>query len=108
MSMTVYKEEYTDHVWNTDRVFSHALNTVNKMRTGSQKPPSATRLKLYGLYKQAMGMPPLHHSASIAILTYTEGDVDGIMERPEEGGDELQHEREKWYYLSSTRQIANN
>jgi hypothetical protein len=38
-----------------DRVFSHALNTVNKIRTGSQKPPSATRLKLYGLYKQAMG-----------------------------------------------------
>ena len=41
-------------VWK-DRVFSHALNTVNKIRTGSQKPPSATRLKLYGLYKQAMG-----------------------------------------------------
>lgn len=38
-----------------DRVFSHALNTVNKIRTGSQKPPSATRLQLYGLYKQAMG-----------------------------------------------------
>jgi acyl-CoA-binding protein len=38
-----------------DRVFSHALNTVNKIRTGSQKPPSATRLRLYGLYKQAMG-----------------------------------------------------
>ncbi|CAN9227224.1 unnamed protein product [Alternaria alternata] len=37
-----------------DRVFSHALNTVNKIRTGSQKPPSATRLRLYGLYKQAM------------------------------------------------------
>jgi hypothetical protein len=40
-----------------DRVFSHALNTVNKIRTGSQKPPSATRLRLYGLYKQAMGTP---------------------------------------------------
>lgn len=40
---------------NTDRVFSHALNTVNKIRTGSQKPPSAIRLRLYGLYKQAMG-----------------------------------------------------
>lgn len=39
-----------------DRVFSHALNTVNKIRTGSQKPPSAIRLRLYGLYKQAMGM----------------------------------------------------
>jgi acyl-CoA-binding protein len=40
---------------STDRVFSHALNTVNKIRTGSQKPPSVTRLRLYGLYKQAMG-----------------------------------------------------
>lgn len=40
---------------NVDRVFSHALNTVNKIRTGSQKPPSAIRLRLYGLYKQAMG-----------------------------------------------------
>lgn len=43
---------------NIDRVFSHALNTVNKIRTGSQKPPSATRLRLYGLYKQAMGTLP--------------------------------------------------
>lgn len=38
-----------------DRVFSHALNTVNKIRIGSEKPPSAIRLKLYGLYKQSMG-----------------------------------------------------
>ncbi|KAF2792009.1 hypothetical protein K505DRAFT_326439 [Melanomma pulvis-pyrius CBS 109.77] len=64
---------------SVDRVFSHALNTVNKIRTGSQKPPSATRLKLYGLYKQAM-----------------EGDVDGIMEKPEGSGDEVQRAREKW------------
>ncbi|KAF2640535.1 hypothetical protein P280DRAFT_517905 [Massarina eburnea CBS 473.64] len=64
---------------SVDRVFSHALNTVNKIRTGSQKPPSATRLKLYGLYKQAM-----------------EGDVDGIMERPEGGRDETHRAREKW------------
>ena len=48
---------HADHV-RIDRVFSHALNTVNKIRTGSQKPPSATRLRLYGLYKQAMGMQP--------------------------------------------------
>jgi hypothetical protein len=54
---------YTDSRLDTDRVFSHALNTVNKIRTGSQKPPSATRLKLYGLYKQAMGMTPLYLSA---------------------------------------------
>ncbi|KAF2118794.1 acyl CoA binding protein-domain-containing protein [Lophiotrema nucula] len=64
---------------SVDRVFSHALNTVNKIRTGSQKPPSATRLKLYGLYKQAM-----------------EGDVDGIMDRPEGSGDEVHRAREKW------------
>ncbi|KAF1979158.1 hypothetical protein BU23DRAFT_523747 [Bimuria novae-zelandiae CBS 107.79] len=64
---------------SVDRVFSHALNTVNKIRTGSQKPPSATRLKLYGLYKQAM-----------------EGDVDGIMERPEGNSDEEKRAREKW------------
>jgi hypothetical protein len=36
-------------------VFSHALNTVNKIRTGSSKPPASVRLKLYGLYKQSMG-----------------------------------------------------
>ncbi|KAJ4289882.1 hypothetical protein N0V90_011215 [Kalmusia sp. IMI 367209] len=64
---------------SVDRVFSHALNTVNKIRTGSQKPPSATRLKLYGLYKQAM-----------------EGDVDGIMERPEGNNEEEHRAREKW------------
>ncbi|OCK76953.1 hypothetical protein K432DRAFT_385071 [Lepidopterella palustris CBS 459.81] len=64
---------------SVDRVFSHALNTVNKIRTGSQKPPSAIRLKLYGLYKQSM-----------------EGDVDGIMERPEGSGDEAHRAREKW------------
>ncbi|KAF2688927.1 hypothetical protein K458DRAFT_331584 [Lentithecium fluviatile CBS 122367] len=64
---------------SVDRVFSHALNTVNKIRTGSQKPPSATRLKLYGLYKQAM-----------------EGDVDGIMERPEGRTEDAHRAREKW------------
>jgi hypothetical protein len=39
-----------------DRVFSHALSTVNKIRTGAEKPPAMIRLKLYGLYKQSMGM----------------------------------------------------
>ncbi|KZM26720.1 uncharacterized protein EKO05_0008807 [Ascochyta rabiei] len=65
---------------SVDRVFSHALNTVNKIRTGSQKPPSATRLRLYGLYKQAM-----------------EGDVDGIMDRPEGNNEQEQRAREKWH-----------
>ncbi|OSS47907.1 hypothetical protein B5807_06424 [Epicoccum nigrum] len=64
---------------SVDRVFSHALNTVNKIRTGSQKPPSATRLRLYGLYKQAM-----------------EGDVDGIMDRPKGNSEPDQRAREKW------------
>ncbi|KAH0146200.1 hypothetical protein KCU67_g12326, partial [Aureobasidium melanogenum] len=50
---------------SVDRVFGHALNTVNKIRTGSQKPPVSERLRLYGLYKQAM-----------------EGDVAYVQERP--------------------------
>lgn len=41
----------------TDRVFVHALNTVKKIpRMGSARPPPAQRLRLYGLYKQSMGM----------------------------------------------------
>ena len=51
---------------NIDRVFVHALNTVKKIpKTGASRPPPSDRLRLYGLYKQAM-----------------EGDVDGVMERP--------------------------
>ncbi|KAK8169481.1 acyl CoA binding protein-domain-containing protein [Phyllosticta citrichinensis] len=64
---------------SVDRVFSHALNTVNKIRIGSEKPPSSIRLKLYGLYKQSM-----------------EGDVDGIMESPEGDTEEAHRAREKW------------
>ncbi|TKA73816.1 hypothetical protein B0A49_02082 [Cryomyces minteri] len=62
-----------------NRVFSHALNTVNKIRTGSQKPPAADRLKLYGLYKQSM-----------------EGDVDGVWDPPTGDSEEDHKEREKW------------
>ncbi|KAI1472035.1 acyl-CoA binding protein [Daldinia caldariorum] len=67
-----------------DRVFVHALNTVKKIpKTGASRPPPSDRLRLYGLYKQAM-----------------EGDVDGVMERPEQrpgvDADELQRERDKW------------
>ncbi|PNS14465.1 Autophagy-related protein 37 [Sphaceloma murrayae] len=51
-----------------DRVFGHALNTINKIRTGSLKPPLPDRLMLYGLYKQAM-----------------EGDVAPITARPSVG-----------------------
>lgn len=67
-----------------DRVFVHALNTVKKIpRTGSARPPPADRLRLYGLYKQAM-----------------EGDVDGVMDRPGSGGytkdEDTIREQEKW------------
>ncbi|KAH8888373.1 acyl-CoA binding protein [Thozetella sp. PMI_491] len=51
---------------SVDRVFVHALNTVKKIpKTGATRPPPSDRMRLYGLYKQAM-----------------EGDVDGVMERP--------------------------
>lgn len=64
-----------------DRVFVHALNTVKRIpRTGSARPPPAARLKLYGLYKQSM-----------------EGDVEGVMRRPEGNGLDEDAEREKWY-----------
>lgn len=71
-----------------DRVFVHALNTVKKIpKTGASRPPPADRLRLYGLYKQAM-----------------EGDVDGVMERPlsvdGEEPDEIKKDRDKydaWY-----------
>lgn len=67
-----------------DRVFVHALNTVKKIpKTGASRPPPTDRLRLYGLYKQAM-----------------EGDVDGVMERPSVGAgmsaEELQREKDKW------------
>lgn len=39
-----------------DRVFVHALNTVKKLPRGTHRPPPADRLRLYGLYKQSMGM----------------------------------------------------
>lgn len=69
---------------SVDRVFVHALNTVKKIpKTGASRPPPNDRLRLYGLYKQAM-----------------EGDVDGVMERPRPGSgidpNELQREKDKW------------
>jgi acyl-CoA-binding protein len=62
----------------------HALNTVKKIpKTGAIRPPSLDRMRLYGLYKQAM-----------------EGDVDGVMERPTSScglpTDELLREQNKW------------
>ena len=59
----------------------HALNTVKRIpRTGSARPPPSDRLKLYGLYKQSM-----------------EGDVKGVMNRPEGQGVDVAAEQEKWY-----------
>jgi acyl-CoA-binding protein len=67
-----------------DRVFGHALNTVNKIRPGSQKPPSEDRLALYGLYKQSM-----------------EGDVAAVADRPapiaaDTSSEQTRKEQEKW------------
>ncbi|KAK5660843.1 hypothetical protein OQA88_12214 [Cercophora sp. LCS_1] len=69
-----------------DRVFVHALNTVKKIpKTGAVRPPPSDRMRLYGLYKQAM-----------------EGDVDGVMERPTTSSlpdssiDDLVREQDKW------------
>ncbi|KAL2759674.1 hypothetical protein ACRALDRAFT_2023814 [Sodiomyces alcalophilus JCM 7366] len=69
---------------SVDRVFVHALSTVKKIpKTGASPPRPSDRLRLYGLYKQAM-----------------EGDVDGVMERPTAASglnaNDLQREKDKW------------
>ncbi|KAL5612125.1 hypothetical protein BROUX41_000330 [Berkeleyomyces rouxiae] len=77
-----------------DRVFVHALSALKQMpKTGSTKPPVSDRLRLYGLYKQAM-----------------EGDVDGVMERPSRAvgitDDELKREQAKWDSWNSHRSLS--
>ncbi|KAI0125108.1 acyl CoA binding family protein [Xylariales sp. AK1849] len=79
---------------SVDRVFVHALNTVKKIpKTGASRPPPSDRLRLYGLYKQAM-----------------EGDVDGVMERPTPGpninNEELQREKDKWDAWNAQRGLS--
>lgn len=81
---------------SVDRVFVHALNTVKKIpKTGSARPPTPDRLRLYGLYKQAM-----------------EGDVDGVMERPTGSSasglrpEDVQRERDKWDAWNSQRGLG--
>ncbi|KUI62373.1 Autophagy-related protein 37 [Cytospora mali] len=79
---------------SVDRVFVHALNTVKKIpKTGATRPPPSDRMRLYGLYKQAM-----------------EGDVDGVMERPNSSSglpdDELQREQDKWDAWDSQRGLS--
>ncbi|EFY86719.1 Acyl CoA binding family protein [Metarhizium acridum CQMa 102] len=78
----------------SDRVFVHALNTVKKIpKTGASRPPPSDRLRLYGLYKQAM-----------------EGDVDGVMEQPTAGpfltAEELHRERDKWDAWNSQKGLS--
>jgi hypothetical protein len=94
----------------TDRVFSHALSTVNKIQTGSEKPPAAIRLKLYGLYKQSMGTklaPPRVFRQTITDPKYLEGNVEGIMPRPTGRDEAAQPAREKWSVtLSSYRTLT--
>ncbi|KEY70440.1 hypothetical protein S7711_06604 [Stachybotrys chartarum IBT 7711] len=91
-SLAEVRSQNTNQV--ADRVFVHALNTVKKIpKTGAIRPPPPERLRLYGLYKQAM-----------------EGDVDGVMERPttEQGlsREELQKERGKWDAWNSQRGLT--
>ncbi|KAK4214052.1 acyl CoA binding protein-domain-containing protein [Rhypophila decipiens] len=83
---------------SVDRVFVHALNTVKKIpKTGAARPPPADRMRLYGLYKQAM-----------------EGDVDGVMERPTAatlqavGGssDDVAREQDKWDAWNSQKGLT--
>ncbi|KAJ9149954.1 Autophagy-related protein 37 [Pleurostoma richardsiae] len=79
---------------SVDRVFVHALNTVKKIpKTGATRPPPLDRMRLYGLYKQAM-----------------EGDVDGVMERPSAApgisAEELQREQDKWDAWNSQRGLS--
>lgn len=52
-----------------DRVFVHALNTVKKIPPRTARPPTAERLKLYGLYKQSMGM--------LCCLGFPRGEMEG-------------------------------
>lgn len=75
-------------------MFVHALNTVKKVpKTGASRPPPSERLRLYGLYKQAM-----------------EGDVDGVMERPAPGPgvteEDVQRERDKWDAWNSQKGLT--
>ncbi|KAK4228369.1 putative fatty acid binding protein [Podospora fimiseda] len=80
---------------SVDRVFVHALNTVKKIpKTGAARPPPADRMRLYGLYKQAM-----------------EGDVDGVMERPTAAttagtAEDLAREQDKWDAWNSQKGLS--
>lgn len=85
-----------------DRVFVHALNTVKRIpRTGTARPPTAERLKLYGLYKQSMGKYRGWREQEIIVNKGTEGDVEGVMHRPVGNTADVYAECEKWYQPQS-------
>jgi len=96
--MTSNDQNTNNTPWIPDRVFVHALNTVKKIpKTGAARPPPADRMRLYGLYKQAM-----------------EGDVDGVMERPTiamlqaagGNGDDVAREQDKWDAWNSQKGLS--
>ncbi|KAK3315977.1 kinase-like domain-containing protein [Apodospora peruviana] len=80
---------------NMDRVFAQALDTVKKFpKTGVGRPPPADRMRLYGLYKQAM-----------------EGDVDGVMQRPtgatmQSTSSDVLREQDKWDAWNSQKGLS--
>ena len=89
-----FKSLSDSFILSPDRVFVHALNTVKKIpKTGASRPPPADRLRLYGLYKQAM-----------------EGDVDGVMDRPSSDAsnskEETQREKDKYDAWDAQRGVS--
>ncbi|GAM82508.1 hypothetical protein ANO11243_004890 [Dothideomycetidae sp. 11243] len=74
---------------SVDRVFGHALNTINKIRHRSARPPVADQLALYGLYKQAM-----------------EGDVSTLFPRPDGTSASARKETEKYDAWDANRGLT--
>lgn len=75
---------HPDHQLTIDRVFFKAILTIrallSRLNYGTlPRPPAESRIKLYGLYKQA-----------------TEGDVDGVMPRPVGFTAEDEGAKKKW------------
>ncbi|TKA25583.1 hypothetical protein B0A50_05444 [Salinomyces thailandicus] len=84
---------------SVDRVFGHALNTVNKIRPGSQKPPAADRLALYGLYKQSM-------EGDVATLSSRPTTTTTTTTTPGTSADALRKEQEKWDAWKSNESLS--
>lgn len=66
-------------------------------------------MKLYGLYKQSMGTYRGSREPGIIINGRTEGDVEGVMDRPVGNTTDVYAECEKWYQpnpiLSTIQQL---